>query len=52
MDGIRVFQGSYTVMNEHNLVFLQVSAAGNRDQGVGQKYRNLEQWMVEFLGEF
>ena len=49
-----VFQGSYTVMNEHNLVVLQVSAAGNRGpEGVGQKYlyRKVEHWMVEFLGE-
>ena len=30
MDGTRVFQGSHTVMNEHSLVVLQVSAAGNR----------------------
>ena len=27
-----VFQSSYTVMNEHNLVVLQVSAAGNEDR--------------------
>ena len=45
MDGTLVFQGSYTVMNEHNLVNLQVGATGNPGpERVGQKYRNLKHW--------